>query len=341
MINKNISYYHNSSDSRSKIYYNFDHILELIASDPKLSEQTNIVRMQTTEKAYKEEKHKLPMIAPSGIFDYRNDDPTNLRQYSNILVLDFDDFESHEAAKEFKERLIQYANLLHLYAVWFSPGNKGVKAAMIHDNTNPDYHYNLFRQVKLRLYPKTEEFDKRCHNLSHTFFLSSDPEVYVNPGKDTLRPYHFEYDPSIPEPAEKSYNHGGSSGCFIHTPEEIERNTGFQRLWKDKTLINYVDRKWRKEYSDSYEDGNRHISILSRAKWLCLYGVLYDAALEYLIGTFDRHGISEDDIKGMAINNYNANRESFGVSRMELYSRKEQGVVYRNQKLRENTPFHI
>lgn len=103
-----------------------------------------MVRKQTTEKAYKEEKHKLPMIAPSGIFDYRNDDSTNLRQYSNLLVLDFDDFGSHEAAGEFKERLIQYTNPLHLYAVWFSPGNRGVKAAMIHDNTNPDHHYNLF-----------------------------------------------------------------------------------------------------------------------------------------------------------------------------------------------------
>ena len=84
---------------------------------------------------------------------------------------------------------------------------------------------------------------------------------------------------------------------------------------------------------------NRHSSILSRVKWLCRYGVLYDATLEYLIGTFDRHGISEDDIEGMAINNYNANRGNFGISRMELYSRKEQGVVYRNQKLRENTLF--
>ena len=171
MINKNISYYFNSSDSRSRIYYNFDHILELIASNPKLSRQTDIVRMQTTEKAYKEEKHRLPMIAPSGIFDNRNDDPTNLRQYSNILVLDFDDFKSHEAAREFKERLILYANPLHLYAVWFSPSNKGVKAAMVHDNTNPEHHYNLFRQVKQRLYPRTDEFDKSCHNLSRTFFL--------------------------------------------------------------------------------------------------------------------------------------------------------------------------
>ena len=155
-----------------------------------------------------------------------------------------------------------------------------------------------------------------------------------------MAPYHFEYDPSIPEPAKKSYNHGCSSGSFIHTQEELERNTGFQRLWKDKTLINYIDRKWRKEYPDSYEDGNRHKSILSRAKWLCLYGVLYDAALDYLVGTFGRHGISEDDIKGMVINNYNANRESFGVSRMDLYNKKEQGVAYRNQMLRENTPFN-
>ena len=224
MINKTISYYFNSSDSRSRIYYNFDHILELIASDPKLSKQTDMIRKQTTEKAYKEEKHRLPMIAPSGIFDYRNDDPTSLRQYSNLLVLDFDDFGSHEAAGEFKERLIQYANPLHLYAVWFSPSNKGVKAAMVHDNTNPEHHYNLFRQVKQRLYPRTDEFDKSCHNLSRTFFLSHDPEVYINPEKDTLIPYHFEYDPSIPEPAAKSYNHGGSGGCFIHTPEEIEED---------------------------------------------------------------------------------------------------------------------
>ena len=61
MINKNISYYFNSSDSKSRIYYNFDHILELIASNPKLSKQTDMVRKQTTEKAYKEEKHRLPM----------------------------------------------------------------------------------------------------------------------------------------------------------------------------------------------------------------------------------------------------------------------------------------
>ena len=152
MINKNISYYFNSSDSRSRIYYNFDHILELIASDTKLSKQTDMVRNRQQRRLTRKRNTELPMIAPSGIFDYRNDDPDNLHQYSNILVLDFDDFGSHEAAQEFKEKLIQYANPLHLYAVWFSPSNKGVKAAMVHDNTNPEHHYNLFRQVKQKVY---------------------------------------------------------------------------------------------------------------------------------------------------------------------------------------------
>ncbi len=39
-------------------------------------------------------------------------------------------------------------------------------------------------------------------------------------------------------------------------------------------------------------------------------------------------------LKSMAVINYNANRESFGVSRMELYDKKERGIVYRNQMLR-------
>ena len=69
--------------------------------------------------------------------------------------------------------------------------------------------------------------------------------------------------------------------------ERVMNAEGLYEQLKDcllytSTLINYVDRKWRKEYPDSYEDGNRHKSILSRAKWLCLYGVLYDLSLIHI-----------------------------------------------------------
>lgn len=134
----------------------------------------------------------------------------------------------------------------------------------------------------------------------------------------------------------KSYNQGYISNSFTHTLAEIIQNNCFQIQWKDKTLINYIDKKWRLEYPESYEDGHRHQSILSRAKWLCKYGVLYENALAYLTGTFGLHGIDKADIEAMVINNYNANRGDFGKDRMRLYQKKEEGRNYRNQKLKGN-----
>lgn len=58
--------------------------------------------------------------------------------------------------------------------------------------------------------------------------------------------------------------------------------------------------------------------------------MLYENALFYLTGTFGLHGI----IKGMVINNYNANRGDFGKDRMRLYLKKKSGRNYRNQKLK-------
>ena len=140
---------------------------------------------------------------------------------------------------------------------------------------------------------------------------------------------------------EKVYSSSKDNGkvCsseFIHTPEEIETNLRWQGLWTDKQLINYADKGWRKQYPDSYKDGNRHLSILSRAKWLCLYGVLFENAKDYLINTFGRHGISEFEIEGMLRNNYHSNRGDFGSKRMVIYGRKEEGKVYRAKTLPMN-----
>ena len=333
MIKNTVSFYNNAEDSKSKRYISLDYVLlEMVAKDEQLKQLTEFVRNQPDEDMFKEEKKKLPMIAPSGVFTYRNDNIENLREYSNIMVLDFDKFPKHEAANKFKQKLVQYANQLHIYAVWFSPSNKGVKVAMLHDNSNPEYHYNLFWQVKNNLYPNTDEFDNKCGNLSRTCFLSYDPDVWLNPNKDNLPFYHFVYDPSIPDPPEKDYNKGWSSKEFKHTEDEMKLNSIFQVRWKDKQLTNYIDKLWRKIYPDSYKDGNRHQSILSRAKWLCLYGVLFDDAVNYLKSTFGKHGIDEKDIEAMAINNYNSNRDKFGSKRNEIYQRRNNGINYNRNR---------
>ena len=63
-----------------------------------------------------------------------------------MIVIDVD-FDKTDKIPAFKLKLIQYATPLHLYAVWLSPAH-GVKALMIHDNTNPSLHYNMFKQIK-------------------------------------------------------------------------------------------------------------------------------------------------------------------------------------------------
>ena len=63
--------------------------------------------------------------------------------------------------------------------------------AMLHDNTNPMYHNELFRCIREQLYPGVAEFDDKCGNLSRTFFLSSDPEIYINPMGGLSYPLSF------------------------------------------------------------------------------------------------------------------------------------------------------
>ena len=45
-----------------------------------------------------------------------------------------------------------------------------------------------------------------CSNLTRTCFICHDPDIWVNPRKDEIEPYHFVYDPSIPMPEEKVYS---------------------------------------------------------------------------------------------------------------------------------------
>ena len=288
-IKKKVSIYINASDSDSQDAMSIDEVIELIKNEHCIiSDLTLKARAAEDDKKYKEYKRQLPMFAGSGIFKYRNDSPDNLVEYSNLLVVDFDHFCDFRNVVDFRKKLIEYADRLHIYAIWISPSADGIKAVMIHDNDNPLLHYNLFCQVKKNLFPKTEEFDMNCSNLSRTCFICHDPDVWINPRKDVLEPYHFIYDPSIQKPSEKVYsdhtnNVKAYSSEFIHTSEELEANVKWQNLWTDKQLINYADKGWRKEYPGSYIDGNRHKSILSRAKWLCLYGVLFENAKDYLV----------------------------------------------------------
>ena len=345
-----VSLYLSATDSKGTGSRTLNDILNDIKTG-KYSVQVQNVRNQPTVELYKQEKRKLPMFTTSGVFSLRNDDLTNLIEYSKFMMLDFDHFPTEQEMLTFKKKLILYATSLHLYAIFISPSGLGVKAVMLHDNTNPSEHQRMFLQVKLDLFPNTNEFDMQCGNISRTCFVSYDPDIFINndPG---LQPYHFVRDPTIviqPVKRHFSYSSQSTQTPFSHLMQQkdlhhlfegFERNILGLKRDADSSLIDYIDQKWRKQYPNSYQDGNRHKAILARAKSLCEAGILIDNAKKYFYNTFGKHGITKPDIDNMVNYAYNTNNDNWGAYRSFLLRLRQKGRQARINNLKNN-PFQI
>ena len=291
----------------------------------ELKDKISSIRNCQYDFLTKELKKDLPLFTPNGLFSQRNS--ASLVQYSNAVVLDFD-FDQADKIAAFKQKLIQYATQLHLRAVWLSPAH-GVKALMIHDNTDPSMHYNMFKQIKKNLFPNTPEFDENCSDLCRGCFLSWDPDIFINRDPN-LQPYHFLFDPSISQPPTKTNSGNLGRGEFQHTQDEIDLNNSFQAVCTDKTLMNLLVKSFNANNPDYYNDGNRHSEIKRRAVIYCKDGVLYDNAVWSLVGQFgkdSRAGMDDDDIRSMVSSCYHNARNEFGNERVKYlnYRRNHQG----------------
>jgi hypothetical protein len=312
----------------------------------KYQQQIDIVRNQHSIEQYKEEKKKLPMFAVSGVLTHRNDDLANLQEYSNLMVADFDHFATREDALDFKKLLIKYATRLHLWAIFESPSGLGVKAVLVHDNSDPSEHGRMFLQIKRDIFPKTPQFDMKCGNISRTCFVSYDPALFFNIDQ-ALEPYHFIPDHSVVvpkqvRPSSAKYRKGNTQTKFVHTEDHFFLHSLFDKSERlglglkrdaDLALMDYLRKKWDIQFPDSYSDGNRHKSILARAKTYCEAGILVDAAINQLVNTFGRHGIAQSEIINMVNYCYNTNQDSWGQFRSFLYELRKNGIKKRIESL--------
>lgn len=318
-----ISFYDDSNDSTSQCWVELDAVLNLIKESPQwLIDKTNNIRQLyiADEKAYKEMKKTLPMFCPSGRFKYRDGISSNLIEYSNILILDFDwDIPNATVIEDFRQQLIRYATPLHIYAIWKSPA-KGLKVAMIHSNRESALHRELFYQVKEQIYPRTPQLDMRCKDISRACFISHDPELFLNtdPG---LNEFQFQYDASMHPSVsinKPKITKQFASGRFMHTDQEIKLNKIWQLTCTDKTLMNRIVKACNNANPDYYKDGNRHSEVIRRAVLFCKDGILYDNAVWSLIGQFgenSRAGLNNNDIESMVNSCYNKARAEFGTER--------------------------
>lgn len=323
-IKGRVSYYNNVCDTTSKSWVGFEDILNFIKCSPdnliNLTKELNSL-YSIDEDLYKQKKRQLPMICASGCFTYRNGDLSNLNEYSNILILDFDWEKPNPVEIEaFRHKLIYYATQLHIYAIWKSPA-KGIKAAMIHNNKESAYHTELFNSIKDNLYYHTPQLDMTGKDIARACFLCHDSNLFINTDPN-LEEYPFSHNPNYQSELIPTHNQGSHSsyGQFKHTAQEILMNKGWQLSCSDKTLMNKIIKSCNASNPDYYKDGNRHREVLRRATLYCKDGVLYDNAVVSLIGQFGEKShasLNNNDIESMVNSCYNKARNEFGTKRQE------------------------
>lgn len=231
----------------------------------------------------------LPAVAYNGTFSEVN--RNGLIQYSDITALDFDDIQNYDEMEYLWRRLVVTPCVC---CVFVTPGGKGLKALVLHDNTDPAKHGDLYDQL-LRKFNVTSK-DEGCKDLARRNYLSYDPDIWTNPN-----PVPFHYVPTVKV-----------------TPTR-QTNISAGKNLSAKSIINIMNSTWKKSHPEYWQEGHRAMSIFSLACRLCKWGVDEDLALEYFVSGWESDTMTEEEITGHVTNAYKTERDNFGSVGFTFY----------------------
>lgn len=230
----------------------------------------------------------LPAVAYNGTFS--EIDSTHLISYSNVTAMDFDHIGTQAEMTDRRNWLIKTPCVL---CVFVTPGGRGVKALILHDNTDPDRHRDLYAQLldKFNVVGK----DNACKDMARRNYLSYDPDIWMNPN-----PVPFHYIPTV-----------RAQGKVIQPHAE--------RKVSDKSIINIINSFWKKNNPEYWKEGNRAKSIFKLACLMCKWGVDESLAIGYFIEGWKSPTMSEEEILEHVRNAYRAEKNNFGTLEFNVY----------------------
>lgn len=308
-----ISFYSNAFDSSSTVTFDIINLPELISkSHADIIKKIRQIRSTTDKEERNKVKLTLPMFTAAGVFSHRHND--TLKEYSNFICLDFDGIVDTSRYIELMESFI---TLPSVYMAFMSPSG-GIKVIVCHNNDNPQYHQNMFYQLKALPQFNVPEFDDSSKNLCRSTFVSWDPYLYVN---HNVIPYNYHYDPAYDFvlPVRQKYLNG-SNGHRNSDLSTLVNN--FPDGIQDQTIIGWMDKhEWRQNPHD-YQEGNRHNSLMKKAGRMASWGVSYKAALDILLYKYKYYGLPENDIVKAV--DYCYEHNDFGGKRQEFLTLKGQ-----------------
>lgn len=233
----------------------------------------------------------LPAIAYNGIFGEVNS--KRLNEYSCITAMDFDHIATMDELNHLRNRLI---NTPCVVSVFVTPSGEGLKALVLHDNDNPDFHRDLYEQLLQKF--NVARKDESCKDIARRNYLSYNPDIYVNPF-----PVTFHYIPT--------FNVQNVSIQPIHNGKRVS----------GQSIIHMMDSTWKKNHPEYWYEGNRASSIFKLACQMCKWGVDEVLAEVYFIKEWENATMSREEIQGHVENAYKKEQNNFGITEFRIYEK--------------------
>lgn len=250
-------------------YYTLKQAVEYIRTVPEKDKQAWKQRL-------------LPAIAYNGRFSEVNN--TGLVEYSCMTAMDFDHIDTQDEMVHLRNRLVKTPCVL---MVFVTPYGHGLKALVLHDNTDKDRHVDLYEQLLQKFNVASKDID--CKDISRRHYLSYDPNIWVNPN-----PVPFHYVPTVNSQVKTIVHHNGKSVS-------------------DQSIISIMNSVWKKNNPEYWQEGNRASSIFKLACMMCKWGVDEDLATDYFIKGWVGITMSEKEIQNHVGNAYKAEGRNFAT----------------------------
>ena len=274
-----------------------------VCNNQDLREVTALIQSQSDHDMQNQLKLQyLPVALFNGIFSYKNS--AGLKEYSGFTAIDFDNFNSEQDLQDIGYRLCITPCV---YAVFRTPSGRGLKAIVMHDNGNPEYHEELYLQLLSKF--NTPATDTSVGDIARGNYICYDPNLWVN---SSCVSYHFVHNPQF-------VNNKVIASRACATLDKATLRNALSLLKplskkSDESIINILNAKWRKD-SSRWKEGNRANSIFNSASELCRAGVDIDKSINYLVSAYKPIGMSEREIENQTIRGYQNNVDGYGCTR--------------------------
>ena len=244
------------------------------------------LRTKAEQQQWKE--RLLPTVAYNGVFS--EVERHHILQYSDVTAMDFDDIQSYDEMYHLWRRLVKTPCVC---CVFVTPGGKGLKALVLHDNTDPAKHGDLYDQL-LRKFNVASK-DTSCKDLARRNYLSYDPNIWTNPN-----PVPYHYVPSV------------KMAVNVQNSSQQNNNPSGKKV-SDMSIINIMNSVWKKNNPEYWKEGHRAVSIFKLACQLCKWGVDEDLATDYFVNGWESETMKEDEIVGHVSRAYKEEEKNFGA----------------------------